>query len=59
MDKNYYNNIYYQYEINKSKFNRHQCQEAVLRFRKEFGISKEDFKDEALENKLIENNLDT
>ena len=25
MDKNYYNNNYYQHEINKPKFNRHQC----------------------------------
>ena len=59
IDKNYYNNYYYQYETtNKNKFNRYQSQEAVLRFRREFNISKEDFKDEALENKLIENNLD-
>jgi len=58
IDKNYYNNYYYQYETtNKNKFNRYQSQEAVLRFRREFNISKEDFKDEALENKLIENNL--
>jgi len=58
MDKNHYNNYYYQYEPNKPRFSRHQSQEAVLRFRREFNISKEDFKDKALENKLIENNLD-
>jgi len=58
MDKNYYNNYYYQYETNNQKISRPQSQEAVLRFRKEFGIKKEDIKDEALEKKLIENNLD-
>ena len=36
----------------------HQSMEAVRRYRKEFGISKEDFKDEAIEKRLIENNLD-
>ena len=59
MDKNYYNNYFYQYEINKQKIPRRQSQEAVLRFRKEFNISKEDYTDEALERRLIENNLDT
>ena len=58
MDKNYYNNYFYQNKTKKQNDNRTQSQEAVLRFRKEFGINKEDFKDEALENKLIENNLD-
>ena len=58
MDKNYYNNYYYQYEIKKQKANRTQSHEAVLRFRNEFGINKDDFTDEALENKLLENDLD-
>ena len=58
MNKNYYDNYYYQYETKKQNINRHQSQEAVLRFRKEFGISKEDYTDEAIENRLIENNLD-
>jgi len=58
MDKNYYNNYFYQYKTKKKNDNRTQSQEAVLRFRKEFGINKEDFKDDALENRLIENNLD-
>ena len=58
MDKNYYNNYYIQCETKKQNINRHLSQEAVIRFRKEFGINKEDFTDEALENKLIENDLD-
>jgi len=58
MDKNYYNNCYYQYDMQKKPVNRNQSMEAVRRFRKEFGISKEDFKDEAIEKRLIENNLD-
>jgi len=58
MDKNFYNNNYYQYETNKPKFTRQQSQDAVLSFRREFNISKEDFTDAALEKKLIENNLD-
>ena len=58
MDKNYYNNSYYQYEMQKKPVNRNQSMEAVRKFRKEFGISKEDFKDEAIEKRLIENDLD-
>ena len=58
MDKNYYNNYYYQNEKKKQNINRHQSQAAVLRFRKEFNISKEDYPDEAIERRLIENNLD-
>ena len=58
MNKNYYNNYYYQYEMQKKPVNRNQSLEAVRKFRKEFGISKEDFKDEAIEKRLIENDLD-
>ena len=58
MDKNYYNNHYYQYETKKKNVNRAQSQEALIRFRKEFKISKEDFTDEAIEKKLIDNDLD-
>ena len=58
MDKNYYNNHYYNYEGNNKNTNRQKSEEAVLRFRKEFGINKEDFKDEAIEKRLIENDLD-
>ena len=58
MDKNYYNNYYYQYEMQKKPVNRNQSMEAVRKFRKEFGISKEDYKDEAIEKRLIENDLD-
>ena len=58
MEKNYYNNYYYNYERKKTKTNRRSSVEAVSRFRKEFGISKEDYTDEAIENRLIENDLD-
>ena len=58
MDKNYYNNYYLQNNIKLKKFNRKQSREAVLRFRKEFNLSREDYTDEALENKLMENYLD-
>ena len=58
MDKNYYNNYYFQYEIKKQKNNKTQSREAVLRFRKEFEIKEEDITDEAIEKKLIENDLD-
>ena len=58
MDKNYYINYFNQQEEKQSKFSRHQSREAVIKFRKEFNINKEDFTDEALENKLIENDLD-
>ena len=58
MDKNYYINYFNQQEEKQSKFSRHQSREAVIKFRKEFNISEEDFTDEALENKLIENDLD-
>ena len=58
MDKNYYNNYYNQYEIKKHNFNRCYSQEALIKFRKEFKISKEDFTDEAIEKRLIENDLD-
>ena len=58
MDKNYYSNYFNQQEEKHSKFSRHQSREAVIKFRKEFNINKEDFTDEALENKLIENDLD-
>ena len=58
MDKNYYNEYFNQQEAKQKKFNRQQFREAVIKFRKEFNISKEDYADEPLENKLIENNLD-
>ena len=58
LEKNYYNNYYYNYERKKTKTNRRSSVEAVSRFRKEFGISKEDYTDEAIENRLIENDLD-
>jgi len=58
MDKNYYKNYYNQYEIKKLNFDRSNSQEAMIKFRKEFNISKEDFKDEAIEKRLIENDLD-
>jgi len=58
MDKNYYNNCYLQNDIKLKKINRNQSREAVLRFRKEFNINRENITDVALENKLIENNLD-
>jgi len=58
MDKNYYNNYFYQQEAKQPKFSRCQSKEAVIKFRKEFNISQDDFTDEALEKKLIENNLD-
>ena len=57
MDKDYYNNFYSENE-KKQKTNRNQSHEAVLIFRKEFGINKEDFTDEAIEKRLLENNLD-
>ena len=58
MDKNYYNNYYYQYEKKKQNINRELSEGALLRFRSEFNISKEDYADEAIERRLIENNLD-
>jgi len=58
MDKNYYKNYYNQYEIKKLNFDRSNSQEAMIKFRKEFNISKEDFTDEAIEKRLIENDLD-
>jgi len=58
MDKNYYNNYYLQNNIKLKKFSRKQSREAVLRFRKEFNLSREDYTDEVLENKLMENDLD-
>ena len=58
MDKNYYINYYNQYEIKKLNFDRSNSQEAMIKFRKEFNISKEDYTDEALERRLIENDLD-
>ena len=58
MDKNYYNNYYLQNNIKLKKFNRNQSREAVLKFRKEFNINREDIIDEALERRLKENNLD-
>ena len=58
MDKHYYNAYYYQNETNKKKPERSQSHEALLRFRKEFEINKEDVTDNALENRLIENDLD-
>ena len=58
MDKNYYNNYYLQNNIKLKKFNRNQSREAVLKFRKEFNICREDIADEALERILKENNLD-
>ena len=45
-------------EIIKYNTNRRSSVEAVSRFRKEFGIRKEDYTDEAIENRLIENDLD-
>ena len=45
-------------KYNLKKINRNQSREAVLRFRKEFNINRENITDVALENKLIENNLD-
>jgi hypothetical protein len=58
MNKNYYNNYYYQNEANKKKINRRLSEEAVLRFRNEYNLNKEEYTDEALERRLIENNLD-
>ena len=58
MDKNYYNEYFNQQEAKQPKFSRQQSREAVIKFRKEFNISQKDYTDEALENKLIENNLD-
>ena len=59
MDKNYYSSYYYQYEPQKNNIiKRINSVEAVKRFRNEFGINKEDFCDEGLEKRLIENNLD-
>jgi len=58
MDKNYYNHYYYNYEGNNKNTNRQKSEEAVSRFRNEFGINKEDFTDEAIEKRLIENDLD-
>ena len=42
----------------KTKIDRRTSQEAVLKFRNQFGIGKDIIKDEALENKLVKNNLD-
>ena len=58
MDKNYYNNYFYQQEAKQPKFSRCQSKEAVIKFRKEFNINQDDFTDEALEKKLLENDLD-
>ena len=59
MDINYYNNYYSSIETKKENdTNKSLSQEATLRFREEYQLSKEDYKDEALEKKLIENGLD-
>lgn len=58
MDINYYNNYYSPIDTQKEKdINKSQSQEATLRFREEYQISKEDYKDEVLEKKLNENGL--
>ena len=58
MDKKYYENYYYKNETKKRNVKRELSEKAVLRFRSEFNISKEDYADRALERRLIENNLD-
>ena len=58
IDKNYYNSFYYQNELSMKKVSKAQSIDAMLKFRNEFKISKEDITDEALENRLKENNLD-
>ena len=58
IDKNYYNSYYYQNEPSIKKVSKAQSIDAMLKFRNEFKISKEDITDEALENRLKENNLD-
>ena len=58
IDKNYYNSFYYQNEPSMKKVSKAQSIDAMLKFRNEFKISKEDITDEALENRLKENNLD-
>ena len=59
MNKNYYNNYFYQGEPGQKKkhFSRAQSIDALLKFRNEFQISKEVITDEALVNKLEDNNL--
>ena len=57
MNKNYYNNYFYQGEPGQKHFSRAQSRDAMLKFRKEFKISKEVITDEALVNKLEDNNL--
>ena len=58
MNKDYYAAYYYP-ELNKAKkVNRQSSVEAAARFRKEFQISEADINQEALVNKLMENNND-
>ena len=50
-DKNYF-------ETQKKFINRKKSVAAIRQFRKEFGISEDEYNDAGLEKRLIENNLD-
>ena len=58
-DKNTYYNYYYP-EANRQKkeIDRRKSVDALRRFRREFGVKKEDFNDEGIIQRLIENNYD-
>ena len=59
LDKNTYYNYYYPERNNKQKtVDRLKSVDALRRFRKEFGISEKDYKDEGLIPKLVENEYD-
>ena len=58
LDKNHYRDDFYPKFIKKKGMSRERSVEALRSFRKEFNISKNDYADEGIINKLEENNLD-
>ena len=58
LDKNYYRDAFYPQLIKKKVVDREKSVEALKKFRLEFNISKDDYADEGIINKLEENNLD-
>ena len=58
LPKEYYSNDIYQRNIKKDLIDRKKSIEALRKFRKEFGITENEFNDEGIIKRLEENGLD-